>query len=217
MCKNGICRPSKSPWASDVVLVRKKDGQMRFAIDYRQLNSITRRDAYGPPNPQSIPDKLKGSRYFSSLDIASAFWYVPMREKDIPKTAFHTPRGLYEMLVMPFGMVNAGATFQRLIDLTLADAVGVESYVDDILVCPSTFEEHVVRMREIFRLFTRANIQLRRDKCHLLNYDCEFLGHLITSQGRKPTTSYLEKLASFPSPRTLRELQRFLGTMNYYR
>ena len=103
MCKNGICRPSESAWASDVVLVRKKDGQIRFAIEYRQLNAITKRGAYGPPNPQSILDKLKGSHYFSCLDAASAYWYVPMRDKDIPKTAFHTPKGLYEMLVMPLG------------------------------------------------------------------------------------------------------------------
>ena len=88
MCSNGICRPSNSPWASDVVLVRKKDGQMRVAIDYRQLNAVTRRDAYGPPNPQSILDKLEGSRYFSSLDVASAYWCVPMRESDIPKPHF---------------------------------------------------------------------------------------------------------------------------------
>ena len=119
MCINGICRPSKSSWASDVVLVKKKDGRMRFAVDYRQLNSITKRDAYGPPNPQSILDKLDGSVYFSCLDVASAYWCVPMREKDVEKTAFHTPRGLYEMLVMPFGMVNSGATFQRLVDKTL--------------------------------------------------------------------------------------------------
>ena len=95
MCKNGICRPSKSDWSSDVVLVCKKDGQMRFAIDYRQLNSVTKKDAYGPPNPQTILDKLEGSQYFSCLDVTSAYWCVPMKESDIPKTAFHTPRGLY--------------------------------------------------------------------------------------------------------------------------
>ena len=217
MCKNGICRPSKSSWASDVVLVRKKDGQMRFAIDYRQLNAVTTRDAYGPPNPQSILDKLKGSRYFSSIDVANAYWCVPMREIDIPKTAFYTPRGLYEMTVMPFGMVNAGSTFQRLMGLTLAGEVGVESYVDDILVFSSTFEEHIVQLREVFRRLSKANIQLRESKCQLLRAECEFLGHLITHKGRRATMSYLEKIAAFPPPRTLRELQRFLGTINYYR
>ena len=93
MCRNGICRPSKSPWASDVVLVRKKDGQLRFAIDYRQLNAITKRDAYGPPNPQSILDKLSGSKWFSCLDIASAYWCVPMRKSDIEKNGIPHTKG----------------------------------------------------------------------------------------------------------------------------
>ena len=113
MCKNGICRPSKSQWASDVVLVRKKDGTLRFAIDYRKLNAVTKKDAYGLLNPLTILDKLEGSKYLSFLDVASAYWCVPMQETDIEKTAFHTPRGKFEMLVMPFGMINSGTTFQR--------------------------------------------------------------------------------------------------------
>ena len=151
MCENGICRPSKSPWGSDVVLVRKKDGRMRFAIDYRQLNSVTKRDAHGPPNPQSILDKLEGCRYFSCLDVASAYWCVPMREQDVEKTAFHTPRGLYKMLVMPFGMVNSGATFQRLMDMTLQGIKSAESYVDDILIFSESFNDHMKHLREVFR------------------------------------------------------------------
>ena len=138
-----------------------------------------------------------------------------MKESDIPKTAFHTPRGLYEMLVMPFGMMNAGATFQRLMDRTLRGAKGTESYVDDILVFSRTFDEHLEILRHV-RL-TVAGIQLHKDKCHLVYSECEFLGHRLTAQGRMPTQSYLEKLRSFPRPKTLQELQRFLGTLNYYR
>ena len=105
------------------------------------------------------------------------------------------------MLVMPFGMVNAGATFQKLNDITLRGLGGVESYVDDILIFSSTFEEHVDRLRATF--LREANIQLRKDKCHIANFKCEFLGHLITPHGRNPTPSYLEKIKSFPSPKTL--------------
>ena len=217
MCRNGICRPSNSAWSSDVVLVRKKDGQMRFAIDYRQLNAVTKKDAYGPPNPQTILDKLEGNRYFSCLDIASAYWCIPMKESDITKTAFHTPRGLYEMLVMPFGMMNAGATFQRLMGQTLQGIKGAESYVDDILVFSRTFDEHLKSLRQVFRRLKVAEIQLRKDKCHLAYSECEFLGHRLTAQGRMPTQSYLEKLQLFPQPKKLQELQRFLGTLNYYR
>ena len=114
-----ICRPSNSPWASDVVLVKKKEGSMRFAVDYRKLNTVTKRDEYSLPNPQSIFDKLEGSRFFSKLDIASAYWTIPIAPKDVEKTAFHTPRGMYEMLVMPFGLCNAPATFQRVMDRAL--------------------------------------------------------------------------------------------------
>ena len=114
-----ICQPNQSPWASDVVLVKKKDGSMRFAIDYRKLNSVTKRDEYSLPNPQSIFDRLEGSKYFSKLDIASAYWAIAIASEDVEKTAFHTPRGMYEMLVMPFGLCNAQATFQRVMDRTL--------------------------------------------------------------------------------------------------
>ena len=217
MCTNGICRPSKSPWGSDVVLVRKKDGQMRFAIDYRQLNAITKKDAYGPPNPLSILDKLGGCRYFSCLDVASAYWTVPMRKSDIEKTAFHTPRGLFEMLVMPFGMVNSGATFQRMIDRTFQGVKAAESYVDDILVFSKSFSEHIQHLRQVFERLRDRNIQLRKDKCRLAYSECEFLGHHVSYEGRKPILSYLEKVKSFPRPKTVRELQRFLGTVNYYR
>ena len=92
-----IIRPSFSPWASDVVLVKKKDGSLRFAVDYRRLNAVTKRDEYSLPNPHSIFDKLNGSRFFTKLDIASAYWTIPIRQQDTEKTAFHTPRGLFEM------------------------------------------------------------------------------------------------------------------------
>ena len=113
MIDNGICRESKSPWASNVVLVRKRDGSLRFAIDYRGLNDVTKKDAYSLPNPQHILDKLYGACYFTSLDVASAYWCVPVHDTDIEKTAFYTPRGQYEMLVMPFGLCNSQATYQR--------------------------------------------------------------------------------------------------------
>ena len=111
-----IAKPSSSPWASDVVLIKKKDGNLRFAVDYRRLNAVTKRDEYSLPNPNSIFDKLQGSTIFSKLDVASAYWTIPIRAQDTEKTAFHTPRGLFEMLVIPFGLCNSQATFQRVMD-----------------------------------------------------------------------------------------------------
>ena len=126
MLTQNICRPSISPWASNVVLVTKKDGRQRFAIDYRRLNDITKKDAYSIPNIQAILDRLHISRYYSVIDINAAYWCVPLRKGDIEKTAFNTPRGLHEMLVMPFGLVNSQATFQRLMDTTFRGMKQVE-------------------------------------------------------------------------------------------
>ena len=212
-----ICRPSKSPWASDVVLVKKKEGSMRFVVDYRRLNTVTKRDEYSLRNPQSIFDKLEGSRFFSKLDIASAYWKIPIAPEDIEKTAFHTPHGLYEMLVMTFGLCNAPATFQRVMDHALYRSPHVESYVDDILIFSPAFEAHLSHLREVLKHLLAAGLQLRREKCEIGLISVEFLGHLFSFEGRTPVPGYTYRLQSFPQPKGVAELKRFLGTANYYR
>ena len=212
-----ICQPSKSPWASDVVLVKRKDGNMRFAIDYPRLNAVTKRDEYSLPNPQSIFDRLEGSKYFSKLDVASAYWTIPILPKDVEKTAFHTPRGMYEMLVMPFGLCIPPATFQKVMDRILDKAPHCESYVDDILIFSPSFESHLEHLRDVFKRLDVAGLQLRRDKCRIGYSSVEFLGHRISFEGRAPISGYIQKLQSFPQPKSVPELQRFLGTANYYR
>lgn len=212
MIGNGICRESKSPWASNVVLVRKRDGSMRFAIDYRGLNDITKKDAYSLPNPQHILDKLHGAQFFTSLDVASAYWCVPVHEADIEKTSFYTPRGQHEMLVMPFGLCNSQATYQRLMDHTLSGLEFVESFVDDCLIFSHTFQEHMEHVRTVLQRLRDARIQLRSVKCHL-----DFLGHHITPEGRTPVSASAELLLHFPRPKCVKELQSFLGSVNFYR
>ena len=147
MLENGIVRPSCSPWAARVVLVEKKDKSLRFAVDYRGLNDITRKDAYPIPDVRDMLDKLHGSAFDSRLDGASAYWSVPIREKDIPKTAFITPQGQYEFCVMPFGLTNAPATYQRAIDMVLREAPTSLAYVDDTLVYSQSFREHISTFR----------------------------------------------------------------------
>ena len=172
-----IIRPSSSPWASDVVLVKKKDGSLRFAVDYRRLNAVTKQDEYRLPNPQSIFDKLQGSVYFSKLDVASSYWTIPIRPQEIEKNAFHTPRGLFEMIVMPFGLCNSQATFQRLMDQALGQLHNVESYVDDIIVYSNTYEEHVRHVTQVMECLEGAGLRLRKDKCQIGYQSIEFLGH----------------------------------------
>ena len=212
-----LCRPSSSPWASNVVLVTKKDGRKRFAIDYRSLNSVTKKDAYGIPQIQSILDRLKGYRYFSVLDIASAYWCVPVRECDIEKTAFNTPRGLYEMTVMPFGLVNAQATFQRLMDNILQGTRNAESYVDDCIVYSQNFDSHLEDLREVLERLRDAKLHVKLRKCQFVREEVEFLGHLVSGRGKRPLPTAAVKLEKFPKPQSVAELQRFLGSLNFYR
>ena len=150
MLEQGLCQASNSPWASNVVLVMKKYGRQRFAIDYRRLNSVTKKDAYGTPQIQAILDRLHGFSYFSVIDISAAYWGVPVREEDVEKTAFNTPRGLFEMKVMPFGLVNAQATFQRLMDTVLRGLNNTESYIDDCIIYSCSFKQHMANLRAVF-------------------------------------------------------------------
>ena len=165
MLSNGIIRPSTSPWASRVILVRKKYQTLRFAVDYLSLNDVTIKDSYPFPEFRDIQDKLSGSKFFSTLDGASAYWSIPIVEEDRRKTAFITPRGQFEFCVMPFGLCNAPATYQRAIDNVLKNATHSEPYIDDTLTYSSSFGDHSLHLREVFKCYSLAGFQLRRDKC----------------------------------------------------
>ena len=203
MLDNGICRVSKSPWSSSVVLVKKKDGSLRFATDYRLLNEVTKKDSYAMPDPRSIFAKFDGSNYFTFLDCASAYWCVPLREEDIEKTAFTVQRDHYEMMVMPFGLCNSQTTFQRILDRALNDAKGTESYVDDCMTHSECFEDHIRDVRQALGCFRKANIQLRGDKCRFGYPSGQFLGHEISGNGRKPLREMVNRILNFPMPKKI--------------
>lgn len=151
MLKRNIVRPSASSWSSPVVLVQKKDGSVRFCVDYRALNKITRKDVYPMPRIDDALDTLQGAEYFSSLDLRSGYWQIPMNEADKEKTAFTTPDGLYEFNVMPFGLCNAPATFERMIGDVLRGLKWKTClcYLDDIVIFSSTFKEHLQRLAQV--------------------------------------------------------------------
>jgi hypothetical protein len=144
MLKNGVIQLSNSPWSSPVGLVKKKSGEYRFCVDYRRLNAVSKRDVYPLPRIDDVFDRLAGANYFSTLDLANGYWQVPVAERDRQKTAFVTPDGLFEFKRMPFGLANAPATFQRLMDQVLNRHKWTAClvYLDDILVFGKTFEEH---------------------------------------------------------------------------
>ena len=144
MLKNGIIRPSSSPWNSPIILVKKKDNSMRFVCDFRGLKNVTKKDTYPLPHIRDIIDKMQDAKYWSTLDAAGAYWSMPLNEKDKEKTAFTVPRGKYEFNVTPYGLTNAGASYQRMIDMCLSGLSfdRILAYMDDVVIFSRTWEEH---------------------------------------------------------------------------
>lgn len=216
MTEEGICRPSKSPWASPLHIVMKKDGTLRPCGDYRRLNAQTIPDRYSVPNIQDLNTNLHGKTVFSNIDLNRAYFQIPVAEEDIPKTAIITPFGLFEFSVMTFGLRNAAQTFQRFMDAILALPF-VFVYLDDILVASATKEEHKAHLEEVFRRLSEHGLTINQDKCTFCKPEVEFLGFLISAQGVSPLPSKVDTIASFPRPVNRGQLRRFLGMLNFYR
>lgn len=175
-------KPSSSPWSSPVVLVPKKDGTTRFCIDYRKLNSITKKDVYPLPRIDDILDTLGGAKYFTSLDLASGYWQVSLDAESRVKSAFITHQGLHEFVRMPFGMCNAPATFQRLIEVVLAGLLWKNcfAYIDDLLICSQTFQEHLEHLSEVLARLRKAGLRLKAKKCLFIRKEVPYLGYVVT-------------------------------------
>lgn len=219
LLKQGSIRPSTSPWSSPIVLVRKKDGSVRPCVDYRQVNNVTRKDAYPLPRTQDCLDAVAGATIFSTLDITSAYNQVPVKAEDIPKTAFVTKRGLFEYTTMPFGLCNAPATFQRIMELALRGLQWVICliYLDDVIVFSKTFDEHLKRLRAVLDRIRQAGLKLKPSKCHFLKSEVAFLGHVVSADGVLPNPQNTEKIKQWPVPKSVTEVRSFLGLVNYYR
>lgn len=218
-----MIQPSNSPWASPVVMVRKRDGTHRFCVDYRELNSVTKADTFPLPRIDDLLDQLGAARYFSTLDLASGYWQIRMHPDSVEKTAFTTPHGLHEFRVMPFGLTNAPGVFQRLMERVLAGlnppdgAAFVVVYIDDVLVFSRSLEEHLEHLRRVILRICEAGLKLKPSKCHFIREEVEYLGHLITPQGLKTNARLTAAVAEFPRPQNVSEVRRFLGLSSYYR
>ena len=215
----GLIEPSVSPWSSALVLVRKKDGSLRCCVDYRLLNAATIKDAYPLPRIDDTLDALSGSRWFSTLDLKSGYHQVALAEADKSKTAFSAGNNLWQWRVMPFGLSNAPATFERLMDSVLAGMHWrtLLVYLDDIIVFGKTFEEELQRLEEVFRRMKLVNLKLNPKKCLLFRSEVPFLGHVVSRSGVKTDPSKTEAVAEWPVPSNVRELRSFLGFCTYYR
>lgn len=219
MLGKGIIEPSCSPWASPVVLVKKKDNSWRFCVDYRHLNQITKKDVYPLPRIDDALDCLHGARYFSSIDLRSGYWQIAVDDQDREKTAFVTPDGLYQFKVMPFGLCNAPATFERMMDSLLR---GIKwsiclCYLDDVIVFSTTFENHLTRLSTVLDVFRRARLQLNSSKCRFGHRQICVLGHLVDAAGVQPDPDKVRAVSQFPTPRSAKDVRSFLGLCSYFR
>ncbi|KZS06388.1 Uncharacterized protein APZ42_030171 [Daphnia magna] len=219
MLERGIIEPSFSPWSSPVVLVRKKTGEVRFCVDYRRLNEVTKKDVYPLPRIDDILDRLGGAKYFSQLDLASGYWQVRMDPAHKERTAFVTADGLYEFNRMPFVLCNAPATFQRLMDRVLADLKWDQClvYLDDVVVFGSNFAEHQERLRSVLAAIRRSNLSLKTTKCRFAVTEMTILGHVINQEGLHPDPEKQRAIREFPRPVKVSQLRGFLGLASYYR
>ena len=215
----GAIHKLHSPWASAVVLVRKKDGSLRFCIDLRKLNNQTVMDAYSLPHIDETLDSLHGSQWFSSLDLKSGYWQVEMDRESKPLMAFTVgPLGFSDCERMPFRLTNAHATFQRLMETCL----GVLNlhwciiYLDDIVIFSKDLASHVRRLKAVFWKLEEAGLKLKPSKCELFWQQLTYLEHTISTQGIATDEGKIEAMKDWPTPTNVMEVQSFFGLMGYY-
>ena len=219
MLELGVIERSESPWCSPVVLVSKKDGEVRFCVNYRKLNEVTVKDSYPLPNLTEMLEQMGGSNWFSVLDLKSGYWQIPMVEADKVKTAFSIGQGLWQFKVMPFGLCIAVATFQRVMERVLDGLLGscCLVYVDDVIVFGPTLQVGVVNLEKVLSRLQLAGMVLASKKCHFLEREVKFLGHLISGGGLRMDPDKQKCVKEWPEPSNVRELRGFLGFATYYR
>ena len=216
----GAIRRSSSPWASPVVLVRKKDGSLRFCIDLRKLNARTVKDAYSLPRIEDALDSLNGACIFTSLDLKSGYWQVELDEESIPLTAFTVgPLGFYECVRMPFGLTNAPATFQRLMESCLGELHldWCIIYLDDIIIFSKTPDDHITRLEGVLEKLAKAGLKLKPSKCEFFRSSLKYLGHIVSKDGIATDPRKIEAIRNWPRPKTVTDVRSFTGFTNYYR
>lgn len=220
MVENGIVEPSRAtPWCFPMILVRKKSGDYRMCVDYRALNAITKPDLFPFPVADHLLDAFHGAQLFSTLDLFSGYWQVPMDPNDMEKTTFTTPLGNFSFRVMPFGLRNAPATFQRLMSEILREHIGsfVMVYLDDIVVYSGHPEKHLAHLDTVLGIIAQHGLKLNEKKCIFMKPELEFLGFLIGSTGLRTCPSKITDLLRIAPPRNITQLRSFVSLCSFYR
>ena len=215
----GHIRPSTSPYGAPVLFVPKKDGRWRMCVDYRALNRQTIRDKYPLPRIDDLLDRLGRAKHFSTLDLASGYHQIAVKASDIPKTAFRTQRGQFEFIVMPFGVTNAPATFQRLMNNIFKEELDafVLVYLDDILIFSQTLQEHIGHIRQALEKLRTAKLYARLHKCSFFQKRVEYLGFDVSAQGVQPSPEKVRTIVEWPRPQSVKDVRSFLGLAGFYR
>lgn len=219
LTEQGVIRQSNSPYASPIVLVKKKDGSLRMCIDYRQLNAKTIKDSFPLPCIEESLEALRGAQYFSSLDLAHGYHQVVMDKESVEKTAFRVPFGLFEYTRMPFGLVNAPGTFQRVMESCLGDLNLSELliHLDDILVYSDSVKDQIARLDKVLTRLGDFGLKVKGKKCSLFQKQVNYLGHMVSAEGIQVDDDKIQKIKDWPIPSTAEQVRSFLGLAGYYR
>ena len=217
--ERGLIEPTDGAWSSPVVLVKKKDGAWRFCVDYRRLNDVTCQDAFPLPRIDDSLDALAGNALFSTLDLVSGYWQVPLSPDAQEKSAFVTRSGLWKWKVLPFGLTSAPATFQRLMENVFRGLHWrtLLLYLDDVIVMSPDFNTHLTRLEEVLQRLRAAGLKLKPAKCELFQTEVKYLGHIVSQEGIATDPEKICAVRAWRRPENQTHVQSFLGLTGYYR
>lgn len=219
MLDKGWIRPSKSPWSAPTLFVKKKDGSLRLCIDYCAVNRLTIKDSYPIPRIDDVLDRLSNAKIFSKLDLASGYHQIRVAEKDVEKTAFGSRFGLFEFLVLPFGLINAPATFMKAMNSMFVEYLNefIILYLDDILIYSRSRDEHWAHLKLVFRKLKQNGFVVKESKCEVFQTSINFLGYIICEAGVRTDPEKVAAINNLKPPANITELRSFLGIVGFYR